>query len=238
MSTRPGSDEETTFALRGRSPVTKRKPFLVGIVGGTASGKTSVSRKLCAALAPNAILLDMDSYYRDLGDLPFEERRVFNFDHPDAFDFPLLQKQLDMLLQGKAIEKPIYSFVEHTRTKQTTRIGPKPVIVLEGILAFNDPGIRQRCEMKLYVDTADDVRLARRLIRDIHERGRSFETVIEQYMGSVRPMHHGFVEPQKRFADIIIPHGGDNTVAIEMITNDLRSRMKKKTPLTPRAAKS
>ncbi len=209
------------------------KPFLVGIAGGTASGKTSVSRKLCDALEAEAVLIDMDSYYRDLGDLPFEERRVFNFDHPDAFDFPLLQRQLDTLLAGQAIEKPKYSFVEHTRTMETTRILPAPVIVLEGILIFNDPGLRDRCEMKIYVDTADDVRLARRLMRDIRERGRSFETVIEQYMTSVRPMHHGFVEPQKRFADIIIPHGGDNTVAIEMITHDLRARLERsRTPGT------
>jgi uridine kinase len=204
---------------------TKSSPVVIGIAGGTASGKTSLSRKLCDSLSSHAVLLDMDSYYRDLSDLPFEERRVFNFDHPDAFDFPLLQKHLDQLIAGQSIEKPTYSFVEHTRIKQTTKIKSAPVIILEGILIFNDPGLRSRCQMKIYVDTADDVRLARRLMRDIHERGRSFETVIEQYMTSVRPMHHGFIEPQKRYADVIVPHGGDNTVAIEMISNDMLSRL-------------
>jgi uridine kinase len=204
----------------------KHTPFLVGIAGGTASGKTSVAKKLAEEMKAHAVLIDLDSYYRDLSDLPFEERRVFNFDHPDAFDFPLLSKQIDDLLLGKPIEKPIYSFVEHTRTKQTTKVKPAPVILLEGILVLDNPALRERCNMKLYVDTPDDVRLARRLMRDIHERGRSFETVIEQYMSSVRPMHHGFVEPSKRFADLIIPHGGDNAVAVQMLVSDLRARLR------------
>ena len=218
--------------MRVNRAAVKPKPFVVGIAGGTASGKTSVSRKLCDALSEHAVLLDMDSYYRDLSDLPFEERRRFNFDHPDAFDVTLLTRQLDALLAGQAIDKPKYSFVEHTRTTDTVRIKPSPLIVLEGILIFNDPGLRERCQMKIYVDTADDVRLARRLMRDIHERGRSFETVIEQYMTSVRPMHHGFVEPQKRFADVILPNGGDNTVAIQMITSDLLTRLPQTPPKT------
>lgn len=206
----------------------KLAPFLVGIAGGTASGKTSVAKKLAEALKAHAVLIDLDSYYRDLSDLPFEERRVFNFDHPDAFDFPLLARHLDELIAGRPIEKPMYSFVEHTRTKQTTKVKPAKVILLEGILVLDNPALRQRCQMKIYVDTPDDVRLARRLMRDIHERGRSFETVIEQYMASVRPMHHGFIEPSKRFADMIIPHGGDNQVAIQMLVSDLRARMRPK----------
>lgn len=200
-------------------------PLLVGIAGGTASGKTSVARKLREALAEHAVLLDLDSYYRDLSDVPFEERRLVNFDHPDAFDFPLLISHLDELQRGKAIAKPVYSFVEHTRTKQTVAVAPAPVVLVEGILVLDNAALRARFDMKIYVDTDDDVRLARRLTRDIRDRGRSFETVIEQYMTSVRPMHHGFVEPSKRHADVIIPHGGDNMVATQMLVSDLRARL-------------
>jgi uridine kinase len=203
----------------------KRQPFVVGIAGGTASGKTSVAQNIEEALAEHAVLIDLDSYYKDLSDLPFEERRMFNFDHPDAFDFDLLKAQLDELADGRGIDKPRYSFVEHTRTSETLRVESAPVILLEGILVLQQPELRDRCHMKIYVDTADDVRLARRLTRDIKDRGRAFETVIEQYMKSVRPMHYGFVEPSKRFADIIVPHGGDNQVAVAMIVNDLEARL-------------
>ena len=205
----------------------KRTPFLVGVAGGTASGKTSVAKKIVDALGGGAVLLDLDAYYRDLSDLPFEERRVFNFDHPDAFDFALLEKQLDALLDGRAIDKPSYSFTEHTRTAATTRVKSAPVIVLEGILVLDRKPLRDRCQMKIYVDTDDDVRLIRRLTRDIKERGRTLDTVVEQYFKSVRPMHHGFIEPSKRFADMIIPHGGDNAVAVAMVVADLRQRLKR-----------
>jgi uridine kinase len=197
----------------------------VGVAGGSASGKTSVAKKIVEALGGRAVLLDLDAYYRDLSDLPFEERRVFNFDHPDAFDFALLEKQLDQLLAGRAIDKPTYSFTEHTRLPLTVRLKPAPVVVLEGILILDRKSLRDRCQMKIYVDTDDDVRLIRRLTRDIKERGRTLDTVVEQYFKSVRPMHHGFVEPSKRFADMIIPHGGDNEVAVAMVVADLRQRL-------------
>ncbi len=205
---------------------TDRAPILVGVAGGTASGKTSVARKMVSALDGHAVLLDLDSYYRDLSDLPFEERRVFNFDHPDAFDFALVEKQVSALLARETIQKPTYSFTEHVRLKETVAIAPADVIVLEGILVLDQRQLRERCDLKIYVDTADDVRLARRLLRDIKDRGRSLETVIEQYFKSVRPMHHGFIEPSKRFADVIIPHGGDNDVAISMVVAEVRQRLR------------
>lgn len=202
------------------------RPFVVGVAGGTASGKTSVAGKIVRALQSDAVLLDLDAYYRDLSDLPFEERRVFNFDHPDAFDFSLLEKHVDRLLERRSIDKPTYSFTEHTRLKQTLEVAPANVIILEGILVLDRKALRDRCDMKIYVDTDDDVRLVRRLMRDIKERGRSFDSVVEQYFKTVRPMHHGFIEPSKRFADLIIPHGGDNEVAIQMVVSDLLRRLR------------
>lgn len=216
-----------TKSTKPAAEYSKRTPFLVGVAGGTASGKTSVAKKIVEALGGGAVLLDLDAYYRDLSDLPFEERRVFNFDHPDAFDFALLERQLDMLLEGRAVDKPTYSFTEHTRTAVTMRVKSAPVIVLEGILVLDRKQLRDRCQMKIYVDTDDDVRLIRRLTRDIKERGRTLDTVVEQYFKSVRPMHHGFIEPSKRFADMIIPHGGDNEVAVSMVVADLRQRLKR-----------
>lgn len=201
------------------------RPFIVGVAGGTASGKTSVAGKIVRALQSDAVLLDLDAYYRDLSDLPFEERRVFNFDHPDAFDFALIERHVDRLLERKPIEKPTYSFTEHVRLKQTLEVAPANVVILEGILVLDRKSLRDRCDVKIYVDTDDDVRLVRRLMRDIKDRGRSFDSVVEQYFKTVRPMHHGFIEPSKRFADLIIPHGGDNEVAIQMVVSDLSRRL-------------
>jgi uridine kinase len=204
----------------------RTEPFLVGIAGGTASGKTSVAMLIADALGDSAALLDLDSYYKDLADLPFEERRVFNFDHPDAFDFALLERHLDALLAGRAVAKPTYSYTEHTRLEKTVTVKSRRVIVLEGILILDRKSLRDRCQMKIFVDADPDVRVVRRLTRDIKERGRDFDAVVEQYFKSVRPMHHAFVEPSKRFADVIVPHGGTNDVAVQMVISDLRRRLR------------
>ena len=170
-------------------------------------------------------LLDQDAYYRDLSDMPLEERRGFNFDHPDAFDTELLVSHLHELQSGRPIEKPVYSFAEHTRTRDTVRVSPGDAIILEGILVLALEQVRRELDVKVFVDSDADVRVIRRLSRDIKERGRDFDGVIEQYFRTVRPMHYGFVEPSKRYADIIIPHGGNNEIAIEMVAGAVRQRL-------------
>ena len=202
------------------------RPLTIGIAGGTASGKTTVARRLVERLAGHAVaFLDQDAYYKDLADVPLEERRGFNFDHPDAFDTDLLVAHLKALKQGKAIEKPVYSFTEHSRTAETIRVNPGDAIILEGILVLALEAVRKELDVKVFVDSDADVRVIRRLSRDIKERGRDFDGVIEQYFRTVRPMHHGFVEPSKRYADIIIPHGGNNEIAIEMVAGAVRQRL-------------
>ena len=202
------------------------RPLTIGIAGGTASGKTTVARRLVERLAGHAVaFLDQDAYYKDLADVPLEERRGFNFDHPDAFDTDLLVAHLKALKQGKAIEKPVYSFTEHSRTAETIRVNPGDAIILEGILVLALEAVRKELDVKVFVDSDADVRVIRRLSRDIKERGRDLDGVIEQYFRTVRPMHHGFVEPSKRYADIIIPHGGNNEIAIEMVAGAVRQRL-------------
>ena len=193
------------------------RPLTIGVAGGTGSGKTTVARAIVEHLGTEALLLDQDAYYRDLAHLAPEARRAVNFDHPDAFDTPLLVEQLQALLAGRAIEKPTYDYAAYTRAAATTRVGPSPVIVLEGILVLGDPRLRALLDIKVFVDVADDVRFIRRLLRDVAQRGRSMESVIGQYLDTVRPMHHEFVEPTKRHADVILPEGGRNTIGIEMI---------------------
>lgn len=202
-------------------------PLLVGIAGGTASGKTTVARKIHEKLSSHsAVLIDQDAYYKDLSDLPLEDRREVNFDHPDAFDNDLLVQHLKLLKGGKPIDKPVYNFVTSTREKRTMRIEPADLVLIEGIMVLHLESIREELNVRIYVDAEDDVRIIRRLTRDIKDRGRDFDHVISQYFRTVRPMHMGFVEPSKRYADIIVPHGGNNDTAIEMLVGALRARVR------------
>ncbi len=197
-------------------------PFVLGIAGGSGSGKSTVVARVEAIVGPGRLaLLPMDNYYKDLGHLPLAERAKTNYDHPDAFDLDLLVRHLDDLLAGKPVAMPQYSFVEHARLPKTKRVEPAPVIVVEGILALYDPRLRERMDLKVYVDADPDVRFIRRLRRDIAERGRTVDSVIEQYLSSVRPMHLAFVEPTKRYADLIVPGGGMNTPALEVLASRL-----------------
>jgi uridine kinase len=200
---------------------------ILGIAGGSASGKTTVVNKILEALAGEPIaLLDMDAYYKDLTHLPLEERRAINFDHPDAIDNDLLLSHIDRLRQGEPVDKPIYSFTEHTRLPGSTRVVPGRVIIVEGILALATQEIREKLDIKIFVETDDDIRFIRRLSRDVKDRGRTIDAVIGQYMGTVRPMHLTFVEPSKRYADIIIPSMGPNDVAIGMIISAIRQTLR------------
>ena len=203
------------------------RPLTIGIAGGTASGKTTVARRLVERLAGTPIaFLDQDAYYRDLAEVPLEERRSFNFDHPDAFDTDLMVAHLRELKAGRAVEKPVYSFTQHSRTADTVRVNPGDAIIVEGILVLALEPVRDELDVKVFVDSDADVRVIRRLSRDIKERGRDFDGVIEQYFRTVRPMHYGFVEPSKRYADIIIPHGGNNDIAIEMVAGAVRQKLR------------
>jgi len=198
--------------------------MIIGISGGTGSGKTTVAQKIIASIGESdAVYLQQDSYYLNLEDMPLDQRQRVNFDHPDAFDDALLLRHLETLRAGESIDRPIYDFVTHSRKKETIRVEPLPVIIVEGILVFFDAGIRSLMDLKIFVDTDADIRFIRRLERDIHARGRSVESVIEQYLTTVRPMHLQFVAPTMRYADIILPEGGFNEVAIDLITGKIRS---------------
>ena len=200
--------------------------MIIGICGGTGSGKTTVSQKVLEAVGEDQVAyLQHDSYYRDWGHLPFEERQKVNFDHPDALDTDLLIQHVERLRSGQPINQPVYDFTQHVRTKEVRRIDPKPVVLIEGILIFENAGLRSQMELKVFVDTADDLRFIRRLQRDITERGRTVESVIQQYLESVRPMHLEFVEPSKRHAHIIIPEGGLNLVGIDLIIQKVKSQL-------------
>jgi uridine kinase len=194
------------------------KRVIIGVAGGTASGKTTVSEAILDRVGRECIaFIQHDSYYRDLSHLPIEERRVMNFDHPDALENKLLVSHLEQLRSGRSVEVPTYDFSAYTRLAETRRVEPKPVIIVEGILIFVDRALRDRMDVKIYVDTPADIRFIRRLERDMAERGRSLESVINQYLSTVRPMHMEFVEPSKRHADVIVPQGGFNVVAMDMI---------------------
>ncbi len=202
--------------------------IVVGIAGGTASGKTTVARKIHEALSTSRVaFIDQDSYYRDLKDLSLDERREVNFDHPDAFDTDLLVAHVKELNAGRAIEKPVYNFVTSTREERTVTVSPSEVILIEGIMVLHMAAIRDQLALKIFVETEDDVRIIRRLTRDIKERGRDFDHVVHQYFKHVRPMHMGFVDPSKRYADIIVPHGGNNDTAIDMLVGALRAKMQR-----------
>jgi uridine kinase len=194
------------------------KPVIIGVAGGTASGKTTVSDAILERVGREHIIyLQHDSYYRDLSHLPLEERTKLNFDHPDALETELLVAHLRQLQAGEPVEVPVYDFATYRRSQETRRMEPRRVILLEGLLIFVDRELREMMDVKLYVDTDADLRFIRRLQRDIQERGRTMESVIHQYLTTVRPMHLEFVEPSKRYADVIIPAGGFNTTAIEII---------------------
>lgn len=200
--------------------------LVVGIAGGTASGKTTVARKLHESLEASGVsFIDQDSYYRDLAHLTPEERREVNFDHPDAFDTTLLVSHLQALKRGQSVEKPVYDFVASTRTGRTTTVRPAELILIEGILVLHMEIVRKELDVRIFVETEDDVRIIRRLTRDIKERGRDFDHVVNQYFRHVRPMHLAFIEPSKRWADIVVPHGGNNDIAIDMLVGALRSRL-------------
>ncbi len=206
--------------------------LVVGIAGGTASGKTTVARKIHEALSPSRVaFIDQDSYYRDLKDLSLDERREVNFDHPDAFDTDLLVEHVKQLKAGGAIEKPVYNFVTSTREARTVTVNPAEIILIEGIMVLHMEAIREQLALKIFVETEDDVRIIRRLTRDIKERGRDFDHVVHQYFKHVRPMHMGFVDPSKRHADIIVPHGGNNDTAIDMLVAALRAKMQRTGPI-------
>ena len=202
------------------------KPILIGIAGGTGSGKTTVLEKIKSIAGKNKIgFLHHDSYYKDQSDKTFIERTKTNYDHPDSLETDLLISHLHDLIHGKAVSVPIYDFNQHNRMKEIEKITPTPIIIIEGILIFVDKKLRDIFDIKIFVDTDADVRFIRRLKRDITERGRTVESVTEQYLTTVRPMHLEFVEPSKRYADVIIPEGGFNKVALEMITSRIKEML-------------
>jgi uridine kinase len=202
------------------------KPLIIGIAGGTGSGKSTVARKVAEALRTASVaFIDMDAYYKDFSHLPFEDRRRVNWDHPDAFDFDLFVQQLTCLSLGRAIEKPEYDFVQHVRAARTTHVEPADVVVIDGILLFVEQTVRDLCDVKVFVEADADIRLVRRIRRDAQVRGRGLDEILDQYLSTVQPMHLQFVEPSKRYADVIVPRGGHNAVAIEMIVAKIQRRL-------------
>jgi uridine kinase len=201
-----------------------RKPVVIGVTGGSGSGKTSVTKAIYDSFKGHSILmLEQDYYYKDQSDLPFEERLKTNYDHPLAFDNDLLIEHIEKLLRFEPIEKPVYDYSIHTRSSEIIPVEPKDVIILEGILVLEDERLRNLMDIKLYVDTDADLRIIRRLTRDIKERGRTLDSVIDQYVNVVRPMHNQFIEPTKRYADIIIPEGGHNHVAVDLMVTKVQT---------------
>lgn len=201
-----------------------KRPIVIGVTGGSGSGKTTVSRTIFEKFSDLSILLlEQDYYYKDQSHLPFEERLKTNYDHPFAFDNDRFISDLESLIAYKSIDQPVYDYAKHTRSDQTIHREPKEVIIVEGILILEDERLRELMDIKVYVDTDDDIRIIRRIKRDIEERGRTLDSVIQQYLSVVKPMHHQFVEPTKKFADIIIPEGGKNQVAIDLMTTKIAS---------------
>ena len=200
--------------------------MIIGICGGTGSGKTTVANRILETVsADEVVFIQQDLYYRNLKDMPLDYRNAANFDHPDAIDNELLANHLKKLQAGEPVELPIYDFRTHSRLPDTTPIEAKPIVIVEGILIFAEPRLLEQMDIKVFVDTPDDIRFIRRLRRDLAERGRTVDSVIEQYIGTVRPMHMQFVEPSKRFADVIIPEGGHNLVSIDLISGKIRERL-------------
>lgn len=203
--------------------VPKRSPLIVGIAGGTGSGKTTVAQNLAAAMpVGRCVMIEHDSYYRDLTYLSSAEREAVNYDHPDSLESQLLAQHLAELRAGKTVEVPVYDYATHTRCPESRTVAPASLIIVEGILVFAEPTLRSQFDIKIFVDTDADIRLMRRIRRDLEQRGRTFQSVREQYYQSVRPMHLEFVEPSKRWADIIVPEGGENTIALDLLLGKLR----------------
>ncbi len=205
------------------------KRILIGIAGGSGSGKTLVARTIIRDLGSSRVaIVDQDSYYRDLDDIPVADRDLRNFDHPDAFDNELLRAHVKDLLEGRTVEQPIYDYTRHARLKETKTVGDHAVIVLEGILIFTDEELRELMDIKLFIDADSDIRLLRRIERDIKERGRAIESILRQYQATVRPMHLQFVEPSKRYADLIVPEGGHNHVAIDLMKVKIKDLLRER----------
>ncbi|CZQ85411.1 uridine kinase [Trichococcus collinsii] len=201
-----------------------KKPIVIGVTGGSGSGKTSVSRAILDKFTDVSILLlEQDFYYKDQSDLPFEERLRTNYDHPFAFDTDLFIEDLKKLIKYESVEQPVYDYSNHTRSDKVIHREPKEVIIVEGILILEDQRLRDLMDIKVYVDTDDDIRIIRRIKRDMESRGRTLDSVIHQYLTVVKPMHQQFIEPTKKFADIIIPEGGQNQVAIDLMTTKIAS---------------
>jgi uridine kinase len=216
------------FSANAKEPATIRpldsRPLIIGICGGTGSGKTTITARIIEALSEaNVIVLEQDNYYKDYPGMPFEERVKQNFDHPDSMDTPLLVEHVRRLREGQSIERPTYDFANFRRADETVRLAPRSAIIVEGILIFESKALRDLMDIKIFVDTDADLRFIRRLVRDIGERGRTMEMVIDQYMTTVRPMHTEFVEPSKRHADVIIPEGGYNEVGTDLVIQKIRS---------------
>jgi uridine kinase len=198
--------------------------ILVGVAGGTGSGKTTIAQEICRSLGSDtAVLVEQDSYYLDLGPHPVAERAGFNFDHPSAFDWQLLKEQIGELKSGRPIHRPVYDYRTHTRAQHGILLEPRPVVILEGILILGDPDLRRLMDLKIFIDAAADIRLLRRLQRDIRERGRSLESVADQYLSTVRPMHEKYVQPCAKHADIIIPEGGCSPKAVAAVVGGIRA---------------
>nr|WP_256226447.1 uridine kinase [Fictibacillus sp. WQ 8-8] len=213
----------------GRRKNMVQKPIVIGVAGGSGSGKTTVAKEIYRQFADQSILIiEQDSYYRDQSDKTMDERLKTNYDHPLAFDNELLIRQINELLEYKSIEKPVYDYTAHTRSDKIIPVEPKDVIILEGILILEDERLRDLMDIKLFVDTDADVRIIRRMVRDTRDRGRTLESVIDQYTSVVRPMHNQFIEPTKRYADIIIPEGGQNRVAIDLMVTKIQTILEEK----------
>lgn len=204
-----------------------KKPFIIGVAGGSGSGKTTVVENLIKVLGKKSVtFISHDDYYKNQDHLPIEERIKTNYDHPKALETDLLISQLGELIAGKEVQQPTYDFVNHTRSLKTVLLKPNPVIILEGILIFESKKLRNLFDLKVFVDTEDDIRVIRRIKRDIEERGRTFEYVVDQYLKFTKPMHNEFVEPNKRYADIIIPEGGENRVALDLLLTKVKTIIK------------
>ncbi|MDW8246926.1 MAG: uridine kinase [Sandaracinaceae bacterium] len=201
------------------------RPYVIGVAGGSGSGKSTIAKKIAEACGPDVCIIEQDAYYRDRPDLSFEERCNLNFDHPDAIETELLVAHIQALKRGESIQVPIYDFINHKRSQKTRLVQPAPIIVVEGILLFVEPQLRAEFDLKLFIDTDPDIRVFRRIRRDMEKRGRTFEAIRKQYYETVRPMHLQFVEPSKRWADVIIPEGGHNTVALDLVLTKIRAEV-------------
>ena len=205
------------------------KVLVIGIAGGTGSGKTTITRKLCENFGPDVSVINHDNYYKAHHSMTYEERTLLNYDHPDAFDTDMLIEHLKQLRQGHSVVCPVYDYTVHDRSKDTIIIKPARVIIVEGILIFENRELCDQMDIKIYVDADADVRILRRIVRDVRDRGRSLDSVINQYLATVKPMHEQFVEPSKRNADIIVHQGGHNRVALEMVMERVRAHLEGKT---------